>query len=49
VKRNDKRNKLMLYLIPFLMNNSWLLSLRLLRGPVLTMITYKGLRVKVHL
>jgi hypothetical protein len=49
VKRNDKRNKLILYLIPFLTNSSWLLSLRLLRGPVSAMIICKGLRVKVHL
>jgi hypothetical protein len=48
VKRNGKCSKLILHLIPFLMNSSWLLSLVLLRGPVLAVITYKGLRAKVH-
>jgi hypothetical protein len=48
-KRNDKRNKLMLYLVPFLINSSWLLSLGLLRGPVLAVVTCKDLRTKVHL
>jgi hypothetical protein len=48
-KRNGKRSKLMLHLVPFLTNSSWLLSLGLLRGPVPAVVTRKGLRAKVRL
>jgi hypothetical protein len=49
VKRNGKRSKLMLHLIPFSTNSSWLLSLGLLGGPVPAVVTRKGLRAKVRL
>jgi hypothetical protein len=49
VKRDGKRNKLILYLTPFLTNSSWLLSLRPLRGLVPAVVTRKGLQAEVHL
>jgi hypothetical protein len=49
VKRNSKRSKLMLHLIPFSTNSSWLLSSELLRGLVLAVVTRKCLRAEVRL